>query len=155
MYLGFLLISGWREACNSAILPPMEEPFSKKQPEYPWQLELPEWAPAAKMTKAERRADDARYMLEWEEINREEGWGGHPLLFHDEAKDLFRFSDGTFALSRERANWPVLKEKGFFRADLAFYALHITVAPPAGIDRRLLAVTSLRFGEYASVGPLI
>ena len=39
---------------------------------------------------------------------------GHHALFYDALKDLFRFSDGTFALSRKRGNWPALKEAGFF-----------------------------------------
>jgi hypothetical protein len=92
-----------------------EDLFPKKQPEYPWQLELPPWAPAAKLTEAERRADFARRMFEWEERNREEGWGGHPLLFYDERRGFFRLSDGAFAFSREHANRPALKEKGSFR----------------------------------------
>ncbi len=92
-----------------------ENLFSSKQPEYPWQLELPEWAPHAKLTEAERRAEDARRMFDWElEDRRENGWGADPLLFYDALKALFRFSDGTFALSRKRGNWPALKEGGFF-----------------------------------------
>ena len=99
-----------------AILPRMAEDLfsSGKKPEYPWQLELPPWAPKAKTTEAERRTDHARHMFEWEKLNREEGWGAHPLLFYDERRDLFRFSDGSFALSRERANWWALREAGFF-----------------------------------------
>ncbi len=46
---------------------------------------------------------------------RDEGsLGADPLLVYYTHKDLFRFSDGTFALSPERENWPTLKEKGFF-----------------------------------------
>ncbi len=41
-----------------------------------------------------------------EKRDREEGWGYHPLLFYDAPKNLFRFSDGRFALSCERADWP-------------------------------------------------
>lgn len=93
----------------------MEELFSKKKPEYPWQLELPPWAPAAKMAEAERRADHARFMFEHEKTYRDEGMGGHPQLFYDARRDLFRFSDGTFALSRDRANWPALNARGFSR----------------------------------------
>lgn len=66
------------------------------------------------MTEAEWRRDHARHMFGWEKRNREEGWGANPLLFYDERRGFFRFSDGTFALSRERANWPALKERGFF-----------------------------------------
>ena len=78
-------------------------------------LELPPWAPAARLTEAERRADHARHMFDSEKERRDERTGGHPELFYDAPKDLFRFSGGTFALSRDRANWPALKEKGFFR----------------------------------------
>ena len=94
----------------------MEETIGgrEKRAEYPWQLGLPPWAPAAKKTEAERRADHARHMIEWEERDREEGMV-NPLLFYDERRDPFRFSDGTFALSRDHANWPALKQRGFFR----------------------------------------
>ena len=54
-------------------------------------------------------------MFGWEMRNREEGLGGNPLLFYDEAKGFFRLSGGTFAFSREHTNWPALKEAGFFR----------------------------------------
>ena len=86
-----------------------------KAPKYPRQLELPPWAPGAKGTEAERRADFARFLFEHEKTYREEGTGGHPLLCLDEAKGFFRFGDGTFALSRDRANWPTLKDAGFFK----------------------------------------
>ena len=84
-----------------------------KAPEYPWQLELPEWAPGAKETEAERRADFARSSFHFWKGMLDDGMG-HPLLFYDEKRGFFRFSDGRFALSRERANWPALKEAGFF-----------------------------------------
>jgi hypothetical protein len=90
----------------------MEELFGQ-QPEYPWQLKLPEWAPGAKETEAERRADFARGRFDfWKDMMDDEM--GHPLLFYDERSGFFRFSDGRFALSRDRANWPALKEVGFF-----------------------------------------
>lgn len=88
--------------------------LSGKKPEYPWQLELPPWAPQAKPTQAERRADLARFLFGSEKTYRGEGWGRHPLLFHDAPRDLFHFYDGGFALSRTHANWPALKEAGFF-----------------------------------------
>ena len=93
----------------------MEELFGGKRPEYPWQMELPPWAPGAKTTEAERRADFARSQFDYWKTLLDEGLFDHPLLFYDEGRDFFRFSDGTFALSRERANWPALKERGFFR----------------------------------------
>ncbi|MDP9439438.1 MAG: hypothetical protein M3P49_11960 [Actinomycetota bacterium] len=72
-----------------AILPSMEELFSKKRPEYPWQLELSPWAPHAKLTEAERRADKARHMFEREKEWRDEGMSRHPELFYDEEAGFF------------------------------------------------------------------
>ena len=92
----------------------MEEMFESKRPDYPWQIEPIPWAPKAKMTEAERRADFTRFMFEQERAWREEGMGGYPDLFYDEGRGFFRFSDVAFALSRTHANWSVLKEKGFF-----------------------------------------
>ncbi len=114
MCLGFLLTSGWMEGRTGTILPPMEEPSSKKLPEYPWQLELPERTPNAKETEAERRADFACYQFDFWKGLLDEDLGGHPLLFYDKGRGFFRFSDGRFALSRKRADWPALKEAGFF-----------------------------------------
>lgn len=87
----------------AAIPSPTEELFSKRSPEDRWHLELAPWAPKARMTEAERRADEARYVLGREKRDREEGWGGHHLLSYDAPKDLFRFSDGTFDLAGELA----------------------------------------------------
>ena len=56
----------------------MEEPFSKKLPEYPWQLELPERIPDAKETEAERRADFAGYQFDFWKGLLDEDLGGHP-----------------------------------------------------------------------------
>ena len=80
--------------------------FGGKRPEYPWQTELPPWAPKAGMTEAERRADEAHFHFDFWKTLLDEGLLDHP--------DLFRFSDGIFALSPERANWPELKARGFF-----------------------------------------
>jgi hypothetical protein len=33
-------------------------------------------------------------------------------LVYDEEKDLFRFTDGRFAYSREHADWGLLRERG-------------------------------------------
>ncbi len=87
---------------------------SAKKAEYPWQLELPPWAPAAKLTESERRCKFARHTFEWEKMCRSGGWGSDPLLCWNEEKGFYEFGDGTFALSRERANWPALKDAGFF-----------------------------------------
>jgi hypothetical protein len=33
-------------------------------------------------------------------------------LVYDEEKDLFRFTDGRFAFSREHADWALLSKRG-------------------------------------------
>jgi len=38
---------------------------------------------------------------------RKVGWGD-PALIYDEEKDLFRFTDGSFAFSRDHADWELL-----------------------------------------------
>ena len=49
-----------------------------------------------------------RYDLEME--SRKVGWGDPALVF-DEEKALFRFRDGGFALSHNRADWELLRER--------------------------------------------
>jgi hypothetical protein len=39
---------------------------------------------------------------------REQGWGD-PAFVYDEEKDLFRWTDGRFAFSREHADWKLLR----------------------------------------------
>lgn len=92
----------------------MEEPFESKQPEYPWKMPLGPLAPNAKKTEAERRADEARFHFGFWKTLLDEALFDHPHLSYDEGQGFFRFSDGTFALSPEHANWPALKERGFF-----------------------------------------
>ena len=92
----------------------MDEQFSKKRPEYPWQLQVHARAPGADETEAERRVDFARFSFDFWKTLLDEDLGAHPLLFWDEGRGFFRFSDGRFALSREHADWPALKEGGFF-----------------------------------------
>jgi len=43
----------------------------RKRAEYPWQLELPPWFSAAKLTEAERRRRFCEGMFEFEEVFRE------------------------------------------------------------------------------------
>jgi hypothetical protein len=43
--------------------------------------------------------------------SRKVGWGD-PALLYDEEKDLFRFTDGRFAFSREHADWELLRKRG-------------------------------------------
>lgn len=38
---------------------------------------------------------------------------GEATLHYDERHDVFRFSDGTFALGREYANWPEMERRGY------------------------------------------
>jgi hypothetical protein len=42
---------------------------------------------------------------------REQGWGD-PACVCDEEKDLFRWTDGRFAFSREHADWDLLRKRG-------------------------------------------
>jgi hypothetical protein len=42
--------------------------------------------------------------------SRKVGWGD-PALVYDEEKDLFRFTDGRFAFSREYADWELLRKR--------------------------------------------
>jgi len=39
-------------------------------------------------------------------------WWGDPALLYDEEKNLFRFTDGRFAFSREHADWELLRKRG-------------------------------------------
>ena len=65
-------------------------------------------APWAKRRSEQRKRDAAlRYDLEME--SRKVG-RGDPALVYDEAKDLFRFTDGRFAFSREHADWELLRK---------------------------------------------
>jgi len=41
--------------------------------------------------------------------------GADPALVYDEEKDLFRFTDGRFAFSREHADWALLRKRGRMR----------------------------------------
>ena len=44
-------------------------------------------------------------------VFRKVGWGD-PALVYDEEKDLFRFTGGRFAFSREHADWALLEKRG-------------------------------------------
>jgi hypothetical protein len=64
----------------------------------------------------ERRETDlrrirARALYDFEMECREQGWGD-PAFVHDEEHDLFRFTDGEFAFSREHADWELLRKRG-------------------------------------------
>jgi hypothetical protein len=66
------------------------------------------WAPRRSALE-QRRIDAAlRYDLELE--FRKAGWSDSALLY-DEEKDLFRFTDGRFAFSREHLDWEQLRKR--------------------------------------------
>jgi hypothetical protein len=44
-----------------------------------------------------------------------QGRVGDPALVYDEEKDLFRWTDGRFAISREHADWELLRKRGRMR----------------------------------------
>ena len=56
----------------------------------------------------------ARLLYDFEVECREQGWGD-PAFVYDEEKDLFRFTDGRFAFSREHADWELLRKRGRLR----------------------------------------
>ena len=85
-----------------ATLPPVEEVFDSKRPEYTWQMDLPEWALKAGTAEAECGADEARSQFDSWKTLLDEGLFDHPKLFYDEGPGFFRFSDGAFALARPR-----------------------------------------------------
>jgi hypothetical protein len=68
-----------------------------------------ERTPWAKRRSEQRRWDAALcYQLEME--SRMVGWGD-PALVYDEEKDLYRFTDGRFAFSRNHADWALLRKR--------------------------------------------
>jgi hypothetical protein len=62
-------------------------------------------------SKAELRKRRARTLYDFEVECREQGWGD-PAFAYDEEHDLFRFTDGKFAFSREHGDWALLKKRG-------------------------------------------
>jgi len=59
----------------------------------------------------ERRRRRSKALYDFEMALREEGISD---LLYDEGEDLFRFPDGKFAFSRERADVRLLEERGYF-----------------------------------------
>jgi hypothetical protein len=86
----------------------------KKRPEYPWQMPIADLFPASQLSEAERRREGARFFYLFERLLMEEGCDSE--LVYDEERDVFRFADGRFALSREHADWRSLKATGYFEA---------------------------------------
>jgi hypothetical protein len=69
-----------------------------------------ERTPWSKRRSEQRKRDAAlRYYLEME--SRKVGWGD-PALVYDEEKDLFRFTDDSFAFSRDHGDWQHLRKRG-------------------------------------------
>jgi len=61
--------------------------------------------------EAELRRSAARTLYDFEVECRRQGWGD-PAFVYDEEKDLFRWTDGRFAFSREHADWALLRKRG-------------------------------------------
>jgi hypothetical protein len=64
-----------------------------------------------KFSESEQRERNARLLYYFEVECREQGWGD-PAFVYDEEKDLFRFTDGRFAFSREHADRALLRRVG-------------------------------------------
>lgn len=64
-----------------------------------------------KRSEAEKRRMEHRLLYDFEMECRQQDWGD-PAYVYDEEKDLFRFLDGSFAFSREHANWALLRIRG-------------------------------------------
>ena len=86
----------------------------KKRPEYPWQIPIADLFPTSQLSETERRRQDAQFFFLFERLLIEEGCDSE--LVYDEERDVFRFPDGRFALSRDHADWIGLKAIGYFEA---------------------------------------
>jgi len=62
-------------------------------------------------SEAGMRKIRAQTRYDFEVECREQGWG-NPAFVYDEEKDLFRWTDGKFAFSREHADWALLRKRG-------------------------------------------
>jgi hypothetical protein len=60
--------------------------------------------------RSEQRKWDAALCYQLEMESRMVGWGD-PALVYDEEKDLYRFTDGRFAFSRNHADWTLLRKR--------------------------------------------
>jgi hypothetical protein len=84
------------------------------QPEYPWQLPIAERFPASQLSEAQRRRRECGFFYDFELALLEESCDSE--LIYDREGEVFRFTDGRFALWREHADWPGLKAVGYFDA---------------------------------------
>ena len=73
------------------------------------------WIPRRSL--AEERRISARTLYDFEMECREQGWGDPAFVF-DEERDLFRWTDGRFAFSREKADWDLLRKRGRISEEL-------------------------------------
>jgi len=64
-----------------------------------------------KRSETEKRNMQARLLYDFEMEVRRHRWGD-PAFVYDEEKDLFRWTDGRFAFSREHADWALLRKRG-------------------------------------------
>ena len=62
----------------------------------------------------EQRKIRARVRYDLEMECRRQGWGD-PAFVYDGERNLFRFTDGRFAFSREHADWALLRKRGRLR----------------------------------------
>jgi hypothetical protein len=70
------------------------------------------WPP--RRSEAEQRRISARVLYDFEVECREQGWGD-PAFVYDREHDLFRWTDGRFAFSREHADWELVRKRGRLR----------------------------------------
>ena len=64
-----------------------------------------------KRRESEQRKRKARFLYDFETEWRKHGRGDTAFVY-DEEKDLFRWTDGRFAFSREHADWELLRKRG-------------------------------------------
>jgi hypothetical protein len=74
----------------------------KERPHYPWQMPIADLFPASQLSESERRRQDAQFFYQFDLLQLEEGLGSE--LVYDAEREVFRFPDGRFALSREHAD---------------------------------------------------
>ncbi|MGH3147279.1 MAG: hypothetical protein ACRDTR_15890 [Rubrobacter sp.] len=66
-------------------------------------------------SESERRRIRAETFYEFEMEYRRQGYLEDPALVYEEERELFRFTDGRFAFSREHADWELLRKRGRMR----------------------------------------
>lgn len=67
-----------------------------------------------KRSEAEQTRMGARLLYDFEVECRKQGWG-NPAFVYGAEHDLFRWTDGRFAFSREHADWGLLSKRGRMR----------------------------------------